>query len=64
MTLPSMKEYLELIGELERKPEMPKYQRRGMLDILSRITSYMNNEELRRYKELSEQFTRESGFKQ
>lgn len=47
---------MNLLGQVER-PDLTLDQKRGMMDILSRITGYMNSEELNRYKELSRQLS-------
>ena len=46
-----MLEYLSLMNEVEK--DIPLAHKRGMMDVLSRITHYMNNEELKRYEKLS-----------
>lgn len=51
-------EYLSLLGQVER-PEVPLPQKRGMMDILSRIVAYMNNEQIKKYKQLCEKFSEE-----
>ena len=48
-----MVEYMKLLDKVD-KPEVPLPHKRGMMDVLSRITAYMSNEELETYKRLTE----------
>lgn len=54
-------EYMELLGQVDR-PDVPLHQKRGMMDVLSRITQYMNNDQLNKYKELAAKLTPQLPF--